>query len=420
MNLVYTKSAFFALAGRVISAGAQFLLTVIITRFSGTEEAGIFFSIYVWILLASAMGQCGLSMVALRLSEVARENQGLKIRSILIVTIVSACILGGGSLFFANFFIDIFSKSNVSIVFLMLWVAGFSINQINADIYRGLNNQIAAALLGSIGLIVMLLAVIIVFLSGGAFNNIFIAIPICWSVIGMGGIFFTLRTIKDHNIFNPGRNTVSASRVYEVMREAAKSMLASIFAFIATQADQLVLSSLYSAPTYAIYTAGVKCAQVFGIVANMLNSYIGPILLASIRSGKDNIQDVIQKNNRHVSLLIIPLVMLFVFFSKVIVEFLFGKNYTDASVIFSFFIVASAFNICTGPKGFLLWLLGHERTVIKIMTFFAALISIFCCIAVGSVSMTMIALIISIFQIFQYIVEGYFLKVITKLNIFKF
>lgn len=89
-------------------------------------------------------------------------------------------------------------------------------------------------------------------------------------------------------------------------------------------------------------------------------------------------------------------------------------------MVFSFFIVASAFNICTGPKGFLLWLLGHERTVIKIMMFFAALISIFCCIAAGSVSMTMIALIISIFQISQYIIEGYFLKLITKLNIFKF
>lgn len=420
MNLVYTRSAFFALAGRVISAGAQFLLTIIITRFSGAEEAGVFFSIYVWILLASAMGQCGLSMVALRLSEVARENQGLKIRGILVVTITSAFILGGGSLFFANFFTDIFLKSNVSIVFLMLWVAGFSINQINADIYRGLNNQSAAALLGCIGLIAMLLAVTTVLLSGASFNRIFIAISICWSIIGLGGVIFTLRTIKDHNIFNPERDTLSASRIYEVMREAGKSMLASVVAFIATQADQLVLSSLYSASTYAVYVAGIKCAQVFGIVANMLNSYIGPILLASIKSGKEDIQQVIQKNNRHVSLVIIPSVILFVVFSKVIIEVLFGKNYVDSSVVFSFFIVASAFNICTGPKGFLLWLLGHERTVIKIMTFFAAFISIFCFIAVGSVPMTMVALVISIIQISQYIVEGYFLKVVTKLNIFKF
>lgn len=418
--MVYTKSAFFALAGRVISAGAQFLLTIVITRLSGAEEAGIFFSIYVWILLASAMGQCGLSIVALRLSEVARENQGLKIRSILIVTIASACILGGGSLFFANFFIDIFYKSNVPVIFFMLWVVGFSINQINADIYRGLNNQIAAALLGCIGLITMLIVVTIILSSGAAFNKIFIAISICWSILGLGGIFFTLRTIKDHSIFNPERNKVSASRIYDVMREAAKSMLASIVAFIATQADQLVLSSLYSASTFAIYAAGIKCAQIFGIVANMLNSYIGPILLASIKSGKNNIQEVIQKNNRNVSLLIIPLVILFLSFSRVIIEFLFGENYADASVVFSFFIVASAFNICTGPKGFLLWLLGHERTVIKIMTFFAALIVIVCYIAIGSISMTMIALIISIFQIFQYITEGYFLRVITKLNIFKF
>lgn len=418
--MVYTKSAFFALTGRVISAGAQFLLTIIITRFSGAEEAGIFFSIYVWILLCSAMGQCGLSMVALRLSEMARENQGLKIRSILIVTIASAFILGGGSLFLVNFCIDIFSKSGVPVIFLVLWVAGFSINQINADIYRGLNNQIAAALLGSIGLIAMLLVATSVLLSGAAFSEIFIFISICWSVIGIGGIFFTLRTINDHSIFNPAKDAISLSRVREVMKEAARSMLASIVAFIATQADQLVLSSLYSASTFAVYAAGIKCAQVFGIIANMINSYIGPILLSAIKSGRSNIQEIIQKNNKHVSLLIVPLVILFVFFSNRIIDFLFGKNYTDASVVFSFLIIASAFNICTGPKGFLLWLLGHEGTVIKIMTFFAILIVLVCYAVTGFIPMTIIALFISILQIFQYITEGYFLKKITNLNIFKF
>lgn len=71
------RDALLAFAVRVLSAGLLYLTQIVLARWMGGFEYGIYVSVWTWVLILGGISHLGLNLASIRLAPVYRETKAL-------------------------------------------------------------------------------------------------------------------------------------------------------------------------------------------------------------------------------------------------------------------------------------------------------------------------------------------------------
>lgn len=138
--------------------------------------------------------------------------------------------------------------------------------------------------------------------------------------------------------------------------------------------DILVLGFFVSAEQVGIYkVAAAAAALLLFPVASMSSVYAPRVALGFSKGEIRAINADMKRLSTGVFLLVLPLLIVFLFFPDWPLRVLFSETYIDAAVVLSILVSGIAVRLILGPVGWALAMTGHEHWCMRILLLGAAI-----------------------------------------------
>lgn len=128
------------------------------------------------------------------------------------------------------------------------------------------------------------------------------------------------------------------------------------------QADLLMIGYFMEESAVGIYQVSLKVSELVILLLMAANMALGPIISSLFHQGKIvELQNVMTKTARYVSLLTLPVVLIIIFFGESLISFVFGAVYFSSYEPLIILLVAQFINVLVGSVGLLLMMTGYEK-----------------------------------------------------------
>lgn len=352
---------------RMGSAMSLFGLLIVTTYYFKPEDAAIVFKFQVWANIASAITQFGLPMVALRLVRYGKYHssstfyRGAAIISIPIIIWPLASFIGmwlGG-------YYDNESLSSVILIQYAAMVLGHALCQIEADLFRALDFNRSSAFFSMTPTMLTLAYAIV--LSDQLTASILIKfLSLTHFIIGITGfvLYFSFSVGK----IRPIKRVPLLLYFRSTFINGYRAFVTSLFAMASLQVDQAIMSRLAPLEIFAQYSMASRIAQAINVLVNSLNPIASTHALKLLAAnGRQAMFIFLGKYSKYLAIsaaIGIGIVGIFIFYNLDFLENNFKSFSLSATVCLA---MPSIFNLMTGPKGYLLWLLGYESLMRRVL-----------------------------------------------------
>ena len=125
--------------------------------------------------------------------------------------------------------------------------------------------------------------------------------------------------------------------------------------------DRIMIGYFNNATAVGIYSASANIAIYLTVFLSPLISIFSPVVSELFHKGKlHELRHAFQKTSRWLILLTLPILFIFVNFSKEILS-LFGKDFTNGYIVLIILSFAEIINVSTGPVGIVLKMTGFQK-----------------------------------------------------------
>lgn len=120
--------------------------------------------------------------------------------------------------------------------------------------------------------------------------------------------------------------------------------LSSIIGILGVQLDKFMISGFFTPEQFAIFSVGAMELPFIGILANSVNSILLPQLSSNnVEAMSELYKGAVRKN----ALIVFPMAALFYIFAEPIIIFLYGIQYSEASLYFRIYLMVLPLRIAT-------------------------------------------------------------------------
>lgn len=350
-------------------------VTALIARYFGPEKYGQFSYAQSFVALFTALSSLGLETLTVKAIVDKDFDEGSILCTSLILRVLGGIVLT----FFAALIIRTLEPEDANLhklVFIMSLTMVFkSLDVIEYWIQAYQKAKISSIIRMVTYVITSILKVLLVFLNGNLINYaaIFMLNSI---VIGFSLIiaYFKIRQNKSGWRF---------SFIYakNILSQSWYLILSGLMVTIYMKIDQIMLGSMLPQKSdLGIYSAAVQIAQMWYFVPMALITSFTPIIMNKKRNKDKDYLKSVQTLYSIVSCMSIIFVVLIMFFSKTIVNVLFGQEYIKASSILYISIWAGTFAmlgsarstwlICEGLQKYSMIYIGSGAIINVILNFY--------------------------------------------------
>ncbi len=356
---------------RVLGAGLQILVLLIITNNAREELVGQYNYFNSTIILLGAVTLIGMNTSFLQFSGrldakgefnkiVALYKKKITLLSLMFVFFFG-CYMLLSKLLVIPYFQDEEVVFALNKVFIVLFP--FTLTLLNLEVLRALDLLYTSESLRNIGRFGLLLIFVLALVY---FNRIeylldafivsFIILAVYSSVI----IMAKMRKLKAEN------NQINIS--YKEILKVSFPMSFSLISLLIMQSfDIYVLEKYFSFKTIAYYGIAIKISAVVGIILTSINATIAPqISKLFYENDFINLRGVIKKATVLNVVLSVPLILFLILFSDSILSF-FGSNYILAKQALYIILFGQVINAFCGPVGLYLNMTGRQNLFQKVL-----------------------------------------------------
>ncbi len=332
----YAGNFGYALAGRVVGLIGSFFVGALVARYLGPERYGVLNYAVSFVLIFAFIASLGIDSILVRELLHRSENQ-LSILNIafflkllgagaVIIIILLASLLFQNSLYLTTI-IFLYSLQLVPAALFVLDYFFQSESQFRFIFW--------AQLCSTIGVSILRLFFIFAHLGTGWFVLALVFESTLYGLILI--IFFKRYTSLHLNL------RVDSFQARELLRQSWPFLITSVFYFLYSRIDQVMIGKMLGSKDLGIYSAAVKLAEVWYLVPTLLCSIFLPPLIRAHSHEKGMFR---HRANKFIFFLILisTIFALFEFvFAKSLVSFVFGTDFAPAAGVLSIYTWAGIF-----------------------------------------------------------------------------
>lgn len=357
-----------------------FGLNLIIARYYGARELGVYSIISSVFAITLILGVLGINTSILRLlpEQIAKYSYNsayyLFWKTFKIVLISSIMLSIGIYMFSWEIAEDIFHKTYLYPLFLLTaFIIIFqSLGNLSIASIRALRNIKLYAFLQiftPISQIIILVLLTVYFYQ--EFNAAY-SLMISYVLTAIVAFYALIKLFAQKR---EKTDTVSPVRSKNIVTISLPMMITTVMSFIVTQTDILMLGSMSSTESVGIYAVAMKLALLTSFILASVNIVLAPKISELYYSHKhDELQSVVQKTTKMIALLSLPIVVVLIVFGEFILSF-FGTEFVLGYMALVFLLVGQIFSVFSGPAEFFLNMTGHQKEL-NIITIICAILNI--------------------------------------------
>jgi len=348
------------------STGIGFVITLVLARWLGAHDYGIYAFSFAWIRLLGISANLGFPQLMVRNIAVYVSKRKWSLYKGLwrfsnISVLLFSLFLGVISLIFSYLLIDKMDLRKTFWISLAL-LPLFSLNQIRQATMRGMNYIIQSQIPDSIirpilFLFVLSFLFIMSHYSITAYSAMAIHVGAATFSLIIG--YFWLRFITPANIVNVIPNY--ERRIW--LKAAIPLLVVNGLFTLNAQADTVMLGALKSENLVGIYSVVKKLVDMVRLLLISVNMAIAPSIASLWANGeRKKLQKILTRGARVVVLGTIPVTFILVQWGSHILN-VFGVEYVQGNMALIILCVGQLINAFMGSVGLLLIMTGHERVV---------------------------------------------------------
>lgn len=335
-NFAIVKKAGFISISRVVNLLGLLITTIILARYFSKSEFASYDQL--WLIFNTITPVISFAFTSSIYFFGAKENAGGYIKSIfLILTIVGFALTI--FLFFLRFEISAL-LNNSEFASNFIYFAPFllfSIPSLLLDailILKDRFKKLFIITLATISSYLLVIALAIFFKQTIPF--IFAGL----SIISLARFIYSGYVIKkffSHSTLVKTRNLMSYAS--EIFMYSIPLIIAHIAGSLSRQVDKYIVANNFPAELYAIYTIGAKELPVVPLITSSFTAVIFPEISKLYNSGKNSeIVKLANETIKSTSVVIVPIFVYLLFFSKEFVLILFSEKYAESVAIFRIYL----------------------------------------------------------------------------------
>lgn len=357
------------MATKFLSAGATFVMTLVIIRSLEKNQAGTIFVCIAITAILSALARLGLENVVTRYvaafaADKSWGNINLLYRKVIGAVAVAGLLLTCGSIFSAPFINDLFFDDDLFVRVFPI-VAGqilpAALCWIHACFYQGTGDTVRFQLLQTLLTTLVFLAVWGIILN---FFDSLISPILCAAVLTAANWVACAAAFASWSI---SRKTAALPTDLQIpfVKTARPLLGIMLIQQLLVWAPQIFIGIFGRMEDAAIFNAALRSANVVGIVLAGFNSLVFPRFAALHSKNRlDELRATVFLVTRAITISCIPI--LFAIFALAgTVLGLFRNDFDAAVPILQILILGQLVNVITGPVGGLLMMTGHERAAFR-------------------------------------------------------
>ncbi len=350
--------------GKVTSVIAGFLFNIIVIRYLGTEDAGIFFLAHTILLGLAIICRYGMDNAILRHGGEYWGKQNYAgvfqfYHRIIFITLIISAVLSLFIFVSRNYLsVHLFNKEDLAeplkYIALILWP--FSMVWIIGQLYKAIDRPAAGSFLELGSPLILFMAFIFIFKpeSMTIIEVILYFGYSCTLVLVLTYIFFYFTTRRESNK-TPivGYSPLIKSCNYIVSHQ--------LLNFFIMWTPTLVLGVLATAEEVAFYSISQRTANLMTFTLLAYNSVAASRIAARHSGGESgSIDRLIKAGAEFVLYTTFPVLLVFLIFPDFILS-IFGEDFRQAATALQIIVIGQFINICAGPASILLLMTDHER-----------------------------------------------------------
>ncbi len=354
---------------RVGNAGLSFVASVLLARLLGATDYGTYYYMMSYLALLAIAAELGLPAVITRevAGSLGRGDWGRLrggVRFARGVTLVASTLVGLVALGVAAFLgEDITGLPMVPLALaLVLFLPIRAVTSAIVAVQVGFQRVIAGGIPESSRWLVFVAALGIVWLGTPARTSLTAAVGL--QVVA--AVFALLVAVFLHAVLRRDhKSTWRVTRVESSGREwlaaGVPLMLLAGMVTVNNNADILMLGSIVDSKAAGLYHAATRGANLISLVFGAAIVPLGPVIARLYAAGDTTaLQRVVSRSTRLVSLVSLPLALLFIVAGGMFLR-LFGAEFVAARSALAVLSGAQFFVVASGPVALILVMTGHER-----------------------------------------------------------
>jgi O-antigen/teichoic acid export membrane protein len=379
-SLILTGSAY-ALSGRIITACLNLLASIIIARVYGANALGILAMVTSVFTLATIFSVMGTNTSILRLitEHVAKHSvtSAFRVYRKTQYSVAAISILIGFLLFLMSGSIaeKVFSKPYLTLLIALssVFVLFKSLMDLNTEAVRGLK-LIRLYILMQLCPPFIFLVLLLIAMPWNIISNVPVYAQFAaWAMTAVLGIWIIDRAFK--NRMKPD-DYVQPVYVGEIMTISAPMLMTASMHFFIGQVSIIILGMFRSATEVGYYSVAVRLSTLTVFVLGAINTMAAPKFSELFHEGKmEELFYVAKKSTKLIFWTTTPLLVCLIVLGRPLLSGIFGEEYALAYSAMVLLVIGQFVNSISGSTGYFMSMTGHQKVLMNIV-FFAAAISL--------------------------------------------
>ena len=353
-----------SIAVRILGGFSTYLLTIVVARVLGIEDAGAFFLGLSTILFLASFSQLGLDIVTLKFTGIYYQKNQIAscfsfARNNLLVVMVFSCVVAACVFVFNRPLAGLFEDTHrLSIVFRYLSpvIPAIASLMIVGMFLQGCGRPLVSILLTKIYFPIVLIASLLLFSQPSLSSVSKIA-----ATSSLVVVFITL--IWWFVISRPTavREDMMQPAVGDLVRSASMMWVVTMLSQALLWLPQVFVGVWMGTAEVAQLSIALKTSMLVGIVLVSVNMLVAPRFAAHYDRGDLHEFRSLFKSTLRLSLgLSTPIIICLFLFSPYLVK-VFGDAYIGASVLLKILLFGELVNVMCGSVGYALIMTGNEK-----------------------------------------------------------
>lgn len=354
---------------KIFGAGSLFLVYVLIPRYYGVEEFGVFNIMFGLLMIATVISRIGLDTYVLKILPSLDKNTetiSLFLKSILKILFLSSLFVSLLILLLVEplniYLFKSFDATNYLMV-LAIMVFPYTFFNVFPEIFRGFDEiklySFFRNLSQNLTLVVLLGISITLSLKYTTIDILYMTVLMVFVLISVALVFFLRK--RNVNIFLSGKYKG------KILRNTYPMFLAASVMFIMSYVDNFMIAYYLDEYQVGIYSACINLSMLITFIPIAIGGFISPkVAKAYAKNKKQEIKNIFKNSLIIIVVVTLPIYLFIYIYAESLLS-LFGVAFTVATT--TLFITSIAFlsEALCGPVGFIMNMTDNQHIFMKIL-----------------------------------------------------
>jgi len=356
----------------IIAAFLGYLIRIVLARNLTVAEYGLFFAVFTLINFLAIFNNLGLGQALVKyIPEFLLKKKFNNIKSAVITalgtTLITIIIIGALLFVFSGFLAENYFKTSLAAPVLLPFILVLLLSNLRSllrNVYQAFQRMTTYALMyfAENSLILVLLLCVFAFK-----KNIFLAIYSYITVYALIIIIFFLLLFRVFNLFKH-KVFITKELVKKLFKFGIPIMLGSVGSIIILYTDTLILTYFKSLEEVAVYNVVVPTAMMLTFFAKSISTVIFPMASELVaRKKKKYLEQGLTMLEKYSFIIIIPAAFMILAFSKLILNLMFGAQYSTGAVAMQILVVGMIFLLIYNINSTIFASIGKPEVGTKIL-----------------------------------------------------